>query len=178
MEGDPAGAKGNRDRHREAICDLKYCRRKQSRRGRRIVLQFSKPLSEEVSAETVSRWISVAPVPDKFKAEVEGDTVTLKGDFALGPKYRVTTQAGVPAKEPFKLERGQTNELVFKQIAPRLYFEDFATHQQRAGTRHFRLLSVNVPRIRVTARLFTGDTTPIAIKAYDKYEEFSDERAG
>src|SRR5256714_7054726 len=145
--------------------------------GRRIVILFSKPLADEVSADNISSWISVAPSPEKFKAEVEGNKVTLKGDFALGPKYRVTTKAGLPSKEPFKLERGQTNDLVFKQIPPRLYFEDFATHQHRAGTRKFRLLSVNVPRIRVTARLFTGDTTPVAIKAYDKYEEFSDDRA-
>lgn len=145
--------------------------------GRRIIIQFTKPLAEEITAENVAQWISVAPAPEKFKAEVEIDTVTLKGDFALGPKYRVTTKAGLPSKEPFKLERAQTNDLVFKQIAPRLYFEDFATQQHRAGTRRFRLLSVNVPRIRVTARLFTGDTTPVAIKAYDKYEEFSDDRA-
>ena len=145
--------------------------------GRRIIIQFSKTLSPEVSAENVTRWISVAPLPEKFKADVEGDTVTLKGDFALGSKYRVTTKAGLPAKEPFKFERAQTNDLVFKQIAARLYFEDFATQQHRAGTRRFRLLAVNVPRIRVTARLFTGDTTPVAIKAYDKYEEFSDDRA-
>src|SRR5256714_7305165 len=145
--------------------------------GRRILIQFSKTLAEEVTAENVSQWISVTPTPDKFKVEVEADTVTLKGDFALGPKYRVTTKAGVPAKEPFKFERAQTNDLVFKQIAPRLYFEDFATHQHRAGTRKFRLLSVNIPRLKVTARLFTGDTTTVAIKAYDKYEEFNDDRA-
>lgn len=144
--------------------------------GRRIIIQFSKMLGEEVTAQNISQWISVTPAPDKFKAEVEGDTVTLKGDFALGPKYRVTTKAGVPAKEPFKFERAQTNDLAFKQIAPRLYFEDFATHQHRAGTRKFRLLSVNVPRIRVTARLFTGDTTPVAIKAYDHYDEYTDTR--
>ncbi|HEX4641786.1 MAG TPA: MG2 domain-containing protein [Chthoniobacterales bacterium] len=144
--------------------------------GRRIVIQFSKQLAEDITADNISRWISVAPVPEKFKAEVEGDTVTLKGEFALGPKYRVTTQPGIEAKEPFKLERAQTNDLVFSKIAPRLYFEDFATQQHRAGTRKFRLLSVNVPRIRVTARLFTGDTTPVAIKAYDKYDEFKDDR--
>src|SRR2546423_4603077 len=145
--------------------------------GRRIIIRFSKPLARDVPAETISRWISIAPVPEKFSATVEIDTVTLKGNFALGAKYRVTTKAGIPAKEPFKLERAQTNELVFTQIAPRLYFEEFATHQHRAGTRKFRLLSVNVPRIKVTARLFTGDTTPVAIKAYDKYEEFNDDRA-
>src|SRR5205085_2446062 len=60
--------------------------------GRRIIIQFSKQLSEDVTPDTVSRWISVTPVPEKFKAEVEGEIVTLKGDFALGPKYRVTTK--------------------------------------------------------------------------------------
>src|SRR5205085_9630830 len=104
-------------------------------------------------------------------------TVTLKGDFALGARYHVTTKAGLSAKEPFQFERAQTNDLVFKPIPPRLYFEDFATQQHRAGTRKFRLLSVNIPRLRVTARLFTGDTTTVAIKAYDKYEEFNDDRA-
>ncbi len=146
--------------------------------GRRIILQFSKPLAEEVSPETVSRWISVTPAPEKLKAEVEGDTVTLKGEFALGPKYRVAVKPGIPARQPFQLEKAQTKEVVFKQIAPRLYFEDFATHQHRAGTRKFRLLSVNIPRIRVTARLFTGDTTPVAIKAYDKYQEFDGGNGG
>lgn len=145
--------------------------------GRRIIIQFSKPLAPDVTADTVTRWISVAPAPEKFKAEIEGDTVTLKGDFALGAKYRVTTKPGLPAKEPFKLERAQTDELVFKQIAPRLYFEEFSTSQHRAGTRQFRLLSVNVPRVRVTARLFTGDTTTVAIKAYDHYDESSGDRA-
>ncbi|HEX8490689.1 MAG TPA: hypothetical protein VF626_06705, partial [Chthoniobacterales bacterium] len=37
--------------------------------GRRIIVRFSKPLAEEVSAETVSRWISVTPAPEKFSAE-------------------------------------------------------------------------------------------------------------
>ena len=144
--------------------------------GRRIIIEFSKELAPDVTEETVSRWISVAPAPAKLKAEVEGQTVTLKGDFALGQKYRVTTKPGLSAREPFKIERAQTNDLLFKQVAPRLYFEDFSTSQHRAGTRRFRLLSINVPRIHVTARLFTGETIPIAIRAYDHYEESVDNR--
>ncbi|MFZ1220766.1 MAG: MG2 domain-containing protein, partial [Chthoniobacterales bacterium] len=143
--------------------------------GRRIIIRFSKTLAEDVTPETISRWISVAPAPAKLKAEIDGDMVTLKGEFALGASYRVAVKAGIPAQQPFQLDRAQSKDLVFKQIAPRLVFEDFATHQQRAGTRRFRLLSVNVPRIRITARLFTGDTTPVAVKAYDSYEERADE---
>jgi uncharacterized protein YfaS (alpha-2-macroglobulin family) len=144
--------------------------------GRRIIIEFSKELAPDVTAETVSRWISVAPAPAKLKADIEGRMITLRADFALGQKYRVTTKPGLSAKEPFKLERAQSNELLFKQVAPRLYFEEFSTSQHRAGTRRFRLLSINVPRIRVTARLFTGDTIPVALRAYDHYEESSDDR--
>ena len=143
--------------------------------GRRIIVDFSKMLGPEVTADTVSQWISIAPAPENLRAVVDDRTVTFRGKFALGVRYRVALKAGLPAREPMKLDRAQMKEVVFKEIAPRLYFEDFATHQHLAGTRRFRLLSVNVPRIRVTARLFTGDTTPVAVKAYDHYEEHSDE---
>ncbi|MEN3370029.1 MAG: alpha-2-macroglobulin [Verrucomicrobiota bacterium] len=146
--------------------------------GRRVIIHFSKALAPEVTSETISRWISISPAPPKFKADVEGDAVTFRGDFALGAQYRVAIKNGLPALQPFRLERAQISNLVFKQIAPRLVFEDFATHQHLSGTRRFRLLSVNVPRIRVTARLFTGDTTTVAIKAYDQYEERRDEMPG
>jgi uncharacterized protein YfaS (alpha-2-macroglobulin family) len=143
--------------------------------GRRVIVKFSKALAEEVSPETISRWVSLAPAPPDLKAEVEADTVTFKGTFALGAKYRVSVKPGLPALQPFRFERAQTTEVAFTQIAPRLYFEDFATHQHLGGTRRFRMLSVNVPRIRVTAKLFTGDTTPVAIKAYDRYDQHSGE---
>jgi len=143
--------------------------------GRRVIVEFSKTLAEELSPETVSRWISIAPVPENLKAEVEDKTVTFKGKFALGIRYSVAFKAGLLAREPFKLDRAQTKEVVFKEIAPRLVFEDFATHQHLAGTRRFRLLSVNVPRVHVTALLFTGDTTPVAVKAYDHYEDRSED---
>jgi uncharacterized protein YfaS (alpha-2-macroglobulin family) len=143
--------------------------------GRRVMIDFSKTLSEEVTPETVSRWITIVPKPDDLKAEIVDKTVTFKGKFDLGLAYKVTINPGLAAREPFKLPRMQSTDVKFEPIAPRLYFEDFATHQHLAGTRQFRLLAVNVPRIRVTARLFTGDTTAVAVKAYDHYDEIPDD---
>ena len=40
--------------------------------GRRIIIQFTKPLADDVSAETIASWISVTPAPDKLKAECDG----------------------------------------------------------------------------------------------------------
>ncbi len=146
--------------------------------GRRIIVDFSKMLGPEVTAETVSQWISIAPVPENLQTVVDDRTVTFRGKFALGVRYRVALKAGLPAREPMKLDRAETKEVVFKEIAPRLYFEDFATHQHLAGTRRFRLLSVNVPRIHVTARLFIGDTTPVALKAYRSLRRVLSRHAG
>ena len=64
-----------------------------------------------------------------------------------------------------------TREVIFEQYESRLYFQDFAVHQYSRGSRQLRLISVNVPRVRVSAKLFTGEAVPVAVKAFDKYEE-------
>jgi uncharacterized protein YfaS (alpha-2-macroglobulin family) len=143
--------------------------------GRRVLIDFSKTLA--IAPENILQWISITPAPENLKATFEDKTVTLRGNFALGVKYSVTLKAGLPAAQPFKLDRAVTKEVSFKEVGPRLYFEDFVTHQHLAGTHRFRLLSINVPRLHVTARLFTGDTTAVAVKAYDHYEGHTDDMA-
>src|SRR5438874_4668022 len=76
--------------------------------GRRVIVLFTKELAKEVTAETVSRWISITPVPENFKVAVDTNSVTLKGSFALGTKYRVTLKPGLEALQPFKIERAET----------------------------------------------------------------------
>ncbi len=139
--------------------------------GRRVILEFSKALSPEITSATIGRWLKVEPAPQNLKAIVEGTTVTLVGDFSLGAKYRVSVAAGLPASEPTATASLFSKELKFEKYEPRLYFQDVASHQYLYGTRQLRLLVVNVPRVRVSARLFTGAAVPAAVKAFDKYEE-------
>ncbi|MDQ3626865.1 MAG: MG2 domain-containing protein, partial [Verrucomicrobiota bacterium] len=143
--------------------------------GRRLVIEFSKSLADDVTAETIGRWIKVEPAPADLKVSVDETFVTLKGDFALGTRYRVSVAPGVPAAEPTETTAPFRKELAFSPIAPRLFFQDFAGHQFLRGTRELRLLSVNVPRVRVSAKLFKGDEIPAALKAYDAYMEMPTE---
>ena len=145
--------------------------------GRQLMVRFSKALAEQVEKEPIGRWISVKPEPKDFQAKVEGDVVMFTGQFALGVPYQVAVNRGVPAIEPFTLTEPFSKSVVFDRIAPRLYFEGFATHQLLTGTRRFRLLSVNVPRVRVTAKLFTGDAVPLARKAYARYDDHGQDLA-
>lgn len=139
--------------------------------GRRLILELNKALPEEMTAEEFSKWYAVTPAPADLKVTIQETMVTLKGDFALDVPYRFALKSGLPAREPVTLSVPYSNEVSFERIAPRLYFQDFATHQWTGGTRQMRLLAVNVPRVRVSAKLFKGDAIPAAVKAYDKYQE-------
>ena len=81
----------------------------------------------------------------------------------------MTVAKGVPAREPFTLAAEYKDTVTFDKIPPRLYFEEFSTHQMSTGSRQFHLLAVNVPKVRLSARVFTADAGPEALAAYQNY---------
>ena len=139
--------------------------------GRRFSVSFSKSLAKEVTAKNLSRWVRMQPEPKNFKAELNERQIEFSGDFELAREYRVTVEPGLPSAEPFVLAAGFSKAAKFSQVPPRIYLEEFATHQLSTGSREFHLLAVNVPKIRVSARVFAPDAVPLALKAYRAYED-------
>jgi uncharacterized protein YfaS (alpha-2-macroglobulin family) len=137
--------------------------------GRRVFITFSKRLAEEVTPETVGRWVRVKPEPKNLKATLDGTTVTLSGNFALGRAYEVSVASGLRAAEPFGLAKTFVEKHSFEQVEPRLTLEGFAPQQLSTGTRKFHLQAVNVPRLRVIARLIDAAAVPQALTAYEEY---------
>lgn len=138
---------------------------------KRIRVSFTKPLQDKLDLAALARWIGITPAPANLAASVEYRAVEFSGDFVLGQKYRVAVEPGVPAAEAFVLAKGTIEEVEFEPIPARLYFEAYDTHQMRAGERKHHLLAVNTPKIRVSAKLFTGTAIPVAFRAYDDYYE-------
>ena len=62
------------------------------------------------------------------------------------------------------------------RIAPRLYFPALSREQLAGGNRTFPLLSVNVPRARVRAKLLNPQTAIHALRGYGSYFASEDER--
>ena len=137
--------------------------------GRRLVVRFTKLLAESVTAASVPQWIKISPAPKGLVPIVEGAQVTFTGEFKLDTEYTVTVARGLPAADPFTLQAENVQTTSFEPIAPSLVLEGFATHQLSSGTRHFHMQAVNVPKIRVTAKLFQPDTAPLALKTYGEY---------
>lgn len=137
--------------------------------GRRLTVSFSKQLGTEAIGKNVAQWVRVEPEPAHLAVKGDNGGYVLTGDFELNKDYRVTVHAGVPSAEPFTLGKDFRKTVRFGEIAPRLYLEGFATHQLKTGSRQFHMLAINVPKIRITARVVTTDAALRGLEAYENY---------
>ncbi|HSH38647.1 MAG TPA: hypothetical protein VK993_07670, partial [Chthoniobacterales bacterium] len=137
--------------------------------GRRLLISTTKSIGEDVTTENIAQWLKVEPDVPNMKPIISDNLITVRGDFALGTRYRVSVASGFPARDPVVTAAPFTQEVAFEKVAPRLYFQGFTAHQQAAGTRQLRLIAMNVPRVRVSAKLFKGDAIAAATKAFDAY---------
>lgn len=138
--------------------------------GCKLNVAFSKNLSSQVTAANLSRWLRVEPPLKNSKVMLRPRGVEFTGDFEIGRDYRLVVDVGLPSSDPFVLAAEFSKIVRFEPVPPRIYFEEFATHQLSSGARKFHLLGVNVPKIRVSARLFAPDTAPAALAEWDAYE--------
>ncbi len=88
--------------------------------GRRILIEFSKPVSPELNGSNVLKWMAVTPSPSNLVASLASSTVSLEGDFQLDEHYLVTVKAGLPAREPVTQAEAMTQTVTFAPLPPRL----------------------------------------------------------
>ena len=142
--------------------------------GKRVKLQFSKRLGKELRREP-AKFVRIQPEPGNLKVLLDddvfgdGNSLLVRGNFVLGVDYTVTVSGDAAAAEPFTLGQPAIRKVSFAPVPSRLYFQGFASHQQRAGTRQFGLMAVNVPKIRIVAKLVPADSAVAAFEAYAKY---------
>lgn len=142
--------------------------------GKRAQLQFNKRLAKAVLKEP-AKFVKLEPAPPGLKIEAakdlyeSDDTIYLTGEFELAKTYTITVAGETSAREGSTLGKPHRAEISFAPVPARLYFQDFATHQQRAGTRLFHLMGVNVHNVRVTARVVPPASAVKAMAAWVKY---------
>ncbi|MEO6786398.1 MAG: hypothetical protein ABI318_09725, partial [Chthoniobacteraceae bacterium] len=143
--------------------------------GKKVTLTFSKRLGKAARKDP-AKFVKVEPAPAKLKIEMgdnvfsDSNTITVRGDFALGTDYTITVAGETAAAEPFTLGQPASKTVSFAPVPSRLYFQGFAAQQQRAGTRQFGLMGVNVSKFRVSAKRVPADKVIAAFDAYAKYD--------
>jgi alpha-2-macroglobulin len=143
--------------------------------GSWIRLAFSKPVPESLT-NRIAGWLELNPTPTNLAVQSGWRSLMLKGDFKGETWYTLKLLPGFESTEPFKLTGSNAFTLKMPRIAPRLYFPAFSRDQMAGGSRSFPLLAVNVPEVRVRAKLLDPQTAIHALRGYGSYFVRWDER--
>jgi hypothetical protein len=136
--------------------------------GARIQLSFSKPVSTLMTND-VADWLEISPAATNLSVQSYDGEVTLHGDFKGDTWYTLKLRPGFASTEPFTLSGSNTFAVKMPRIAPRLYFPAFSGDQLAGGNCSFPLMGVNVPQVRVRAKLLDPQTAIHALRGYASY---------
>jgi len=136
--------------------------------GPSIRLTFSKPVQESPT-NGIADWMELIPCPTNLTVQAGWRSVVLRGDFKGETRYTLRLRPRFESAEAFKLSGSNTFTLKMPRIAPRLYFPAFSRDQLAGGKRAFPLLAVNVPQVRVRAKLLEPQTAIHALRGYGSY---------
>jgi uncharacterized protein YfaS (alpha-2-macroglobulin family) len=136
--------------------------------GSSVQVEFSKPIPESLTND-FRDWIDLSSAPTNLRAQINDRRLTLRGDFRGGDSYTLQFHPGFQAIEPFTLRGDSTFTVQMPHMAPRLYFPAFSRDQLAGGRRSVPLLGVNVPHVRVRAKLMDAHTAIHALRGYSSY---------
>lgn len=140
-------------------------------RGPQLELLFSKALDPALT-NSFTNWISISPGPGNLKAVENGQALLLAGDWKRDVLYTVEIRRGLPCEEGFRLASSSTETFSVPPVPPRLYFPAWSAEQLASGRREFPLVSVNVGRVQVRAKLMDSSAVVHALRGYRSYFEW------
>ena len=136
--------------------------------GPTVEIDFSKPIPDSLT-NNFRDLIELRPTPTNLSARVERSRLTLVGNFQGGTDYTLTLRPGFTAAEPFALQGPNTFSFLVPHVPPRLYFPALSCDQLASGNRSFSLITVNVPHVRIRAKLMDLHTAIHALRGFASY---------
>ena len=143
--------------------------------GASIQFSFSKPVPESLTNH-IADWLDINPSPTNLTVDTWMRNLVLRGAFQGNTSYTLKWRPGFESTERFSLSGTNTFTLRMPRVAPRLYFPALSRDQLAGGNRTFPLLTVNVPHVRVRAKLLDPQTAIHALRGYGSYLASWDER--
>ena len=144
--------------------------------SRHLVVRFSRGLGDDVTSETISKWLHVSPEPGDMKFQVQShrryageEAVEITGTFETDQDYDVTVDPELPSLGHFyKLAAEATKQVHFVDEMPQIGFPNFSLQQLSSGRREMAFSARNAGEVRVRARLVPADQAAQALITYDK----------
>lgn len=137
--------------------------------GRSVTLDFSHSLAPDIDAERGTQFFKIEPPVANLRVEPGYESLTLRGDFALGQEYMVRVGKNVISQSGLPFSGNHERSFAFEPIKPRVYLPAITSHQIRSGLRKFTVRTINLRQLQVTARLVDPANVPAALEAFSKY---------
>lgn len=116
-----------------------------------IRLYFNQSLPETLSPEQFLPHLKFGSEVKDLKAEIQNSrrTVTLTGDFGARDEYRLTLSRALTSAEQLSLEKDLVRTLKFSRLRPELHLPSYDQSQLAAGSRTYRIRSLNNRSLRL-----------------------------
>jgi hypothetical protein len=138
--------------------------------GKAIVIQFSHSVAPDIGSRNIGQYVTVEPAVPSLRYEVDDDTIRVRGDFQLGQTYKLRLSSELVDGNGLALSGDLVREVQIGPVKPRIYLQTAFGVQFRDGRRRFEILSVNLARLHVRAKLIDPDATPGALEAFARYD--------
>jgi alpha-2-macroglobulin len=137
---------------------------------RQIVLNFNQHPSEQLPEDFLTSCLDISPRPNNLSARIDEKSIWLSGDFYGAAKYNITVKPPLTSQLGFPLAGPFSKELTFEYIEPMLALPSENQAQLAAGSRTYKIQTVNLSHIRVRIKKL-ADTN--LIRAYQGYNNYT-----
>ena len=139
---------------------------------RHLAITFNKSLSEKITLEEASEFITIKPTPANLKLTTasSGRTLIFHGDFPTGKNFDVQVKNGLSASDGLVIKETVSEKISFKNIAPRLAAASKDEAQLATGNRLYSLETVNLSSVRLRIKQLKG---PNAVRAFQGYRHYT-----
>jgi len=136
---------------------------------RYLSVTFNLPLRKLSSDKVLPEGLWLSPMPDHLRLETEGRQLRIFGDFNKQDAWTLEVKAPLASFDDRTLVERVTKQLVFEHLDPSLGLPSTEEAQLAAGTRQYRMETVNLKDVRVRAKQLSGLDMVRALQGYRHY---------
>lgn len=138
--------------------------------AKRIHVWLNKPLSPSMKPDLLASFVSIEPQPLNFKRLVEGQSITLEGDFEYSKPYQVTVLPGITAIDSTSLTEEKKESVVFEPAGAFITLPAFSTGQNAGGHGVFKVQTGNLKKLHLRVKHLEGRDLIYALRGFDAYD--------
>jgi len=136
---------------------------------RRLVASFNLPLRKLSSDKVLPEGVYLNPMPEHLRIETEGTQLRIFGDFREQDNWTLEFKSPFASFDDRPLVERITKSLVFEHLDPSLGLPSTEEAQLAAGTRQYRMETVNLRDVHVRAKQLSGLNLVRALQGYRHY---------